>query len=147
MNKELNKNNWKKPTGVIKALNAFDGEKRTPRKMKNNGSMMRRTGNLIKVVNNFSSNKPRQKTEVKTQNSKIRRTGNVIKVVNSFSSPGKKPPDEHVTKDSSPQRLRKHGTTVMASESLRKESRVSGTTDDNLMIMLRFTLLLKVFFY
>ena len=129
MNKELNKTNWKKPTGVIKALNAFDGEKRTPRKMKNKNSMMRRTGNVIKVVNNFSSsNKPRQKTEVKTQNSKIRRTGNVIKVVNSCSSPGKKPPDEHVTKDSSPQRLRKHGTTVMTSESLRKESRVSGTS-------------------
>ena len=129
MNKELNKNNWKKPTGVIKALNAFDGEKRTPRKMKNKSSMMRRTGNLIKVVNNFSSNKPRQKPEVKTQNSKIRRTGNVIKVVNSFSnSPGKKPPDEHVTKDSSPQRLRKHGTTVMTSESLRIEPRVSGTS-------------------
>ena len=89
----MNQQNWKKPRGVLRALNAFDGSGSGRSKPRTSGaitpgSRMKKTGTVIKAVNNLSSSstfRPRPAVKQPQNNTKLfRRSGTVIKAVNAI---------------------------------------------------------------
>ena len=92
-NSTMLQQNWKKPRGVLKALNAFDGTGSGRSKPNSSGaqtpkSRMKRTGTLIKAVNNLSSSsssRSRQSPRQPVKKTKLfRQSGTLIKAVNAI---------------------------------------------------------------
>ena len=92
-NSTVTQQNWKKPRGVLKALNAFDGNgsgKSKPHSSvaQTSKNRMKKTGTLIKAVNNLSSSRPKPTpTKPVVNKSKLfRQSGTLIKAVNAIGA-------------------------------------------------------------
>ena len=129
----LSKTAWKKPTGVLRAMNAFErnsagkGSNSSSSTVATNSSL-KRSGAKIRAVSSFSKNlKPAERKESDTEsitstNSKLRRSSAKLQAVSKFTnvkSPGNTTPSKKGS-------IRKTGTVVRAANSFNQTSGVKG---------------------
>ena len=133
----LTKTAWKKPTGVLKAMNAF--EKSSAGKSGKGGtsssgtvttsSSLRRSGAKIRAVSSFSKNlKSTERKESDTEsitstNTKLKRSSAKLQAVSNFTKNVKSPGNTTPSKKGS---IRKTGTVVRAVNSFNQSPGVKG---------------------
>ena len=131
----LSKTAWKKPTGVLKAMNAFErssagksGKGGTSSTMTTSSSL-RRSGAKIRAVSSFSKNlKSTERKESDTEsitstNSKLKRSSAKLQAVSNFTKNVKSPGNTTPSKKGS---IRKTGTVVRAVNSFNQSPGVKG---------------------
>ena len=124
----LSKTAWKKPTGVLRAMNAFErnsaGKSGKGNNSSSTNSSLRRSGAKIRAVSSFSKNlKSAERKESDTEsitstNSKLRRSSAKLQAVSNFTnvkSPGNTTPSKKGS-------IRKTGTVVRAVNSFNQSS-------------------------
>ena len=83
-------NSWKKPTGVLKALNAFDksdGNRNSDNKKNpkvTTAAKIRRNGAKFQALNIFNSGKKALSTSATS--TRLRKTGTIVKAVNALKT-------------------------------------------------------------
>ena len=127
----LSKTAWKKPTGVLRAMNAFEKSSagKSGKGSNSSGSVttnssLRRSGAKIRAVSSFSKNlkstegKESDTESITSTNSKLRRSSAKLQAVSNFTnvkSPGNTTPSKKGS-------IRKTGTVVRAVNSFNQSS-------------------------
>ena len=132
----LTKTAWKKPTGVLKAMNAFErnsagksGKGSNSSGSVSTNSSLRRSGAKIRAVSSFSKNlKSTERKESDTEsitstNTKLKRSSAKLQAVSNFTKNVKSPGNTTPSKKGS---IRKTGTVVRAVNSFNQSPGVKG---------------------